>query len=178
MLIHAYLLLTVLMSITCTLNQHVSTVLYLNVYFISVLYLTSIYIWSVLYMRGSRKFFGGGGEIWGIFAIILLCKFDKFLFFRGDLDPPPLDPGMLYFTSMYISTVFCTITSSTVFNANYDILYFWLLHTCICTNTMSFCNITGTVMAILVLARLYKLLVIEWSTVINIHESHRSHKDQ
>lgn len=137
----------------------------------------NIYLISVVHARIQKIFRGGG--VWGIFAIILLCKFDKFLFFRGDLDPPPpLDPGMLYFTSMYISTVFCTITSSTVFNANYDILYFWLLHTCICTNTMSFCNITGTVMAILVLARLYKLLVIEWSTVINIHESHRSHKDQ
>lgn len=67
---------------------------------------------------------------------------------------------------------FFYFASSTVFNANGDIiLYFWLLH--ICTNTLCSCNITGTVVAILVLARLYKLLVSDLlSLTYTYHISH------
>lgn len=66
--------------------------------------------------------------------------------------------AVLYLNVYFHCFFFFYFASSTVFNANGDIiLYFWLLH--ICTNTLCSCNITGTVVAILVLARLYKLLV-------------------
>lgn len=68
------------------------------------------------------------------------------------------DISAVLYLNVYFHCFFFYFASSTVFNANGDIiLYFWLLH--ICTNTLYSCNITGTVVAILVLARLYKLLV-------------------
>lgn len=68
------------------------------------------------------------------------------------------DISAVLYLNVYFQFFFFYFASSTVFNANGDIiLYFWLLH--ICTNTLCSSNITGTVVAILVLARLYKLLV-------------------
>lgn len=80
--------------------------------------------------------------------------------------------AVLYLNVYFHCCFFFYFASSTVFNANGDIiLYFWLLH--ICTNTLCSCNITGTVVAILVLARLYKLLVSDLlSLTYTYHISH------